>query len=564
MKLSNSYFFTFRENQKDEDSTSSNLLVRSGMVKKAGSGIYYFLPLGYRVLKKIETIIREEMNKTGAQELLMPSLLPEDVYVASGRKEAFGNDMFSLKDRYQRNYVLGPTHEEMFVYAAKDFIHSYKDMPVCLYQMANKYRDEPRPRYGLIRVREFIMKDAYSFDKDDISLEDSYQKMYKAYQNIFDRIGLDYRIVKASTGAMGGILSEEFQALSDIGEDTIVLCNSCDYSSNLEISDSKKDSFSFLEEELNYELFHTPGVGKIKDLVDLGLDVSRLVKTLIYRADDKFVACLVRGNREVNEYKVSKMLQAKELTLAIAEEVFSLTGATIGYVGPIGLDIPILVDEEVLDMKNFLVGANQTDYHYIQVNLKDFSYTEAGNIRLTQEGDICPVCGGNLTFKKSIEVGNTFKLGTKYSESLGLFYKDENNQDKPVVMGCYGIGLGRVLASLVEQKHDDNGIIFPLEVAPYSVSIVLIDPNNEEMSNVASSLYQKFQEANIDVLLDDRMERPGVKFKDMDLIGIPIRITVGKKIGDGLVEMKLRNSDTIVDYSIDEVYSEVLKLVNHM
>ncbi|MBE6147468.1 MAG: proline--tRNA ligase [Firmicutes bacterium] len=564
MKLSNSYFFTFRENQKDEDSTSSNLLVRSGMVKKAGSGIYYFLPLGYRVLKKIEGIIRDEMNKTGAQELLMPSLLPEDVYVASGRKEAFGNDMFSLKDRYQRNYVLGPTHEEMFVYAAKDYIHSYKDMPVCLYQIANKYRDEPRPRYGLIRVREFIMKDAYSFDKDDISLEESYQKMYKAYQNTFDRVGLDYRIVKASTGAMGGILSEEFQALSDIGEDTIVLCDSCSYSSNLEISDSKMVVSSVDEKEDDYQLFHTPGVGKIKDLVDLGLDVSRLVKTLIYRADDKFVACLVRGNREVSEDKVKKFLSVKELTLATSEEVLSLTSASIGYVGPIGLDIAVLVDEEVLSMKNFLVGANKTDYHYIQVNLKDFNYIEAGNIRLTQEGDICPVCGGKLTFKKSIEVGNTFKLGTKYSESLGLFYKDENNQDKPVVMGCYGIGLGRVLASLVEQKHDDNGIIFPMEVAPFTVSIVLINPNNQEMSNIALSLYQKLQEVGIDVVLDDRDERPGVKFKDMDLIGVPIRITVGKKVNDGLVELKLRTEDVSSDCRIEDIYSEVLKLVNHM
>lgn len=557
MKLRNSFFLTLKENQKEEDSKSGNLLVRSGMIKKAGNGIYYFLPLGLKVVKKIENIIREEMNKTGAEELIMPSLLPEDVYVASGRRDVFGNDMFSLKDRYNREYVLGPTHEEMFVAVAKDVIHSYKDMPINLYQIANKYRDEPRPRYGLIRVREFVMKDAYSFDIDEENLEISYQKMYKAYQNIFDRIGINYKIVKASTGAMGGLLSEEFQAITDIGEDIIVLCDTCDYSSNLEIATCIKSTTPYNEDKKETQLLHTPDICTIESLKEFGIDIDHMVKTLIYKAENKFYACLVKGNREINELKLCNILNTKEISLADIEEVELLTNAKIGFAGPIRLDLPIIMDEEILDMKNFLVGANKTDYHYINTNLEDFKYDVIGDIKNVQENDTCSQCGGKLEFKKGIEIGNTFKLGTKYSHSLGLTYLDSNNQQHPVVMGCYGIGVGRILAAIVEQTSDENGLILPKIIAPYQVAIVLININDEKQKMYAEKLYQELTDKSVEVILDNRDIRPGVKFKDMDLIGIPLKITIGSKIEEGCVEYKERSSNNVEIISVNEIVNKV-------
>ncbi len=561
MKLKENYFFTMRENSKDEETISGNLLVRSGMIKKAGSGIYYYLPLGLRVIKKIEKIVREEMNKTGAQELIMPSLLPEDVYVKSGRRDNFGNDMFGLKDRYGRNYVLGPTHEEMFVEVARDFVKSYKDMPINLYQIANKYRDEPRPRYGLIRVREFIMKDAYSFDRDLEGLDLAYKKMFDAYKKIFDRMDIDYKIVKASTGVMGGLLSEEFQAITDIGEDVVVLCDKCDYSSNIEITEliPRKNK---REKEQKLEMIKTPNIGTIDDLVNnYHIPVEKMAKTLIYKVDDKFYACMVKASREVNEYKLQKLLKAKEISLAEAIDVERITHAKVGFAGPIGLEIPIIIDNEIAEMQNFLVGANKSDYHYINVNMKDFKYDLKADIANVLEGDICPVCGGHLYFKKGIEIGNTFKLGTKYSESLGLTYLDEQNNAKPVVMGSYGIGVGRILASIVEQKHDENGIVLPMNIAPYQVAIVLISNKDSEQVQIANDIYEKLNSKNVEVILDDRDERPGVKFKDMDLIGIPIRITIGKKISDGLVELKLRQENTSKDVEISKICDLVSDMI---
>jgi len=559
MKLKNNYFFTMKENVKDEETVSANLLMRAGMLKKAGSGIYYFLPMGLRVIRKIENIVREEMNNIGSSELVMPSLLPEEVYVNSGRREIFGDDMFSLTDRANRKYVLGPTHEELFVEVARDVINSHKDMPVSLYQMANKYRDEPRSRFGLIRTREFVMKDAYTFDKDYEGLDKAYNLMFNAYKNIFDRVGINYTIVTATSGAMGGILSEEFQALTDIGEDILVICDKCGLSSNIEIC-SCNDKYEISNEELKEkELLHTPNCGTIQELFDgYGIVAEKTVKTMIYKANNKFYAILVRGDRDVNEYKVSQLLGVNDLEMASFEEDEMITNARVGFAGPIGLDVTIVVDNEVMGMKNFVVGANKTDYHYINVNLGDFKQDIVGDVRNITETDICPVCGEKLSFKKGIEVGNTFKLGTKYSEKLNLMYADENNKLQPVVMGCYGIGIARILASVIEQNHDENGMILPKAIAPFDVVIVIANTKDEDQVNAANKLYEELKVKNIDVLLDDRDIRAGGKFKDMDLLGIPNRITVGKKINEGIVEFKRRTDESFEEVSIDEIINTII------
>ncbi len=562
MKLKDSFFYTIREDVKDEESISGKLLVKSGMIKKTSNGIYMYMPLGLKTLEKIKTVIRKHMNEAGASELLMPCLLPEEIYIASGRRENFGSNMFTLKDRYNRAYSLGPTHEELFVEAAKMKIKSYKDMPFNIYQIGNKYRDETRPRYGLIRVREFFMKDAYSFDTDLETLDVSYQKMFEAYKRIFDEIGIDYKIVRADTGAMGGLLSEEFQAVTDIGEDILVLCPSCDYASNIEVSECVENKPETKEALLPKELIETKGHGTVEQLVHfLDISADKVVKTLIYQAGDKFYACMVAGDREINELKLSKLLNVAEVTLADYEDVKRITNAEIGFAGPIGLNIPIIIDHDVLHMHNFLVGANKTDYHYINVNVSDFSYDMVADIKNVKEGDACPKCGAPLLFKKGIEIGNTFKLGTKYSESLHLEYLDNNNELHPVVMGCYGIGLGRIFAATIEQNNDENGIIWPLSIAPYQVAIVLINDKDEKQVEVANTLYKALTKEGIDVLLDDRDERPGVKFKDMDLIGIPIRITVGKKVAEDFVEWKMRKEDTSTDVRIEEVLSRIKEMV---
>lgn len=554
MKLKNTYFFTKREDSKDEESVSANLLVRAGMIKKAGSGIYYFLPLGLRVIRKIEEIVREEMNKIGSQELVMPQLLPEEVYIASGRRENFGSSMFALKDRFDRSYVLGPTHEEMFVEVAREVIKSHKDMPISLYQMANKYRDEPRSRYGLIRTREFIMKDAYTFDKDEEGLDKAYQLMFSAYKNIFDRIGLNYKIVTASCGVMGGTLSEEFQAVCDIGEDTLVLCDKCGYATNIEVCECVYKEKEAEEAYEDKKLLYTPNVGTIKDLEDnFNIKADKTVKTLIYKADGRFVAVMIRGDHEVNEEKVARLLGAKEFEMASIEEDEEVTGAKVGFAGPIGLDIEIIMDNEILNMRNFLVGANKTDYHYVDVNLRDFKYDRVADVRNVTENDVCPKCGAKLTFKKGIEVGNTFKLGMKYSESMDLYFTDEENKLKPVVMGCYGIGVARILAACVEQNYDDFGMILPKEIAPYEVAIVIANTKDEEQVKLANKIYDRLTKKGVEVLLDDRDERAGVKFKDMDLIGIPKRIVVGKKANEKIVEYKLRTDSVVTEYSYTDI-----------
>lgn len=562
MKLKNSFFYTIREDIKDEDSISGKMLVKSGMIKKTASGIYMFMPLGLKVKQKVEDIIREEMNKADASEVTMPLLIAGEIFEKSGRRHAFGDDMFSLNDRYKRDYILGPTHEELFVMAAKEKIKSYKDMPFNLYQIGNKYRDETRPRYGLIRTREFTMKDAYSFDIDKEHTKISYDKMAKAYNNMFDRMDIDYRVVKADTGAMGGRLSEEYQAVSEIGEDVLVLCDKCDFASNIEIAEVKGKTF---EEEApkEMELVHTPGVHTIDEIVEfLNINPDKAVKTLVCNVDGEIIFVLVRGNRELNDTKLRKLLSANSVEMATEEELKTITDASFGSLGPINVKAKIVIDNEVSTMSNFVVGANKTDYHYINVNLNDFEIYKTGDIINIEEGDTCPCCGGTIYFKKGIEIGNIFDLGTKYSESLGLYYLDENNKQKLVDMGCYGIGTARCIAAIIEQHHDEKGIIWPLEVAPYVVSIVLINQKDKTMNKVANDLYNDLNAKKIDTLLDDRDERAGVKFNDMELIGIPIRITVGKKASEGIVELKTRDGKIDTECKIEEVISTIEKLIN--
>ena len=561
MKLKNSFFYTIREDIKDEESISGNLLSRSGMIKKSSSGIYIYMPLGYKVLKNIENIIREEMDEINSSELLMPTLIQEEVYASTNRIDSFGNSMFKLNDRNDKKYCLGPTHEELFTLTAKNMVKSFKDLPFSLYQIQNKFRDEARPRYGLIRVREFLMKDAYSFDKDLQGLDVSYNAMYNAYKKIFARLGIDYRIVKADTGAMGGILSEEFQALSDIGEDTLVFCENCDFASNLEVCESIVSDKESAEKKLEKDLIETPNVKSIEDVSNFLHEApSKLVKSLIYNIDGKLYLILLKGDSEVNLIKLSRLMNTEKIEMASDSEIYKLNTVK-GFVGPIGLDLPIIMDSEVSTMVNFVVGANKKDYHYKNVNLDDFKVDIISDIRNVKEGDMCPKCAAKLRLKKGIEIGNTFKLGDKYSRSLDLMYTDSNNTLQPVIMGSYGIGIGRCLSAIVEQSHDDKGIIWPINIAPYKVAIVIADTNNTDQIEAANHLYKEFREANIDVILDDRNERIGVKFNDMDLIGIPIRITIGKKTDEHICELKLRNSDEITEISIFDVLYKVQDII---
>ncbi len=471
MRLKNSYFFTLRENSKDEDSTSGNLLVKAGFIKKTSAGIYMMLPLGLKVENKIEDIIRKHMNKAGGQEVKMPALIASEYYENSGRLQGFGPSIFKLKDRTGKDMVLGPTHEELFAYASKSMIRSYKDMPFNLYQIQTKFRDEPRARFGLIRVKEFVMKDAYSFDVDEAGLDVSYQKMFNAYKDIFDEIGIDYRIVKADTGIMGGLLSEEFQAITPIGEDSVIYCD-CGYSSNEEVAEliSKEST----EEEKELQEVATPHAKTIEEVCSyLNIDQKNTAKALLMNINDELVVFFIRGDRELNENKVCKLLNCSEVNFA-DDRLIATSNAVPGFTGPVNLNAKIVVDREVMNMRNFCVGANKEGYHYINVNPKDFKADVVGDISNVKDGDICPICGKPLKMTKGIEVGNTFKLGTKYSKALDLHFLNSSNKEEDVWMGSYGIGVGRTMAAVVEQNHDENGIIWPTNIAPLTCAIVMI------------------------------------------------------------------------------------------
>ena len=561
MRLKNSYFYSVRENVKDEDSISGNLLVRGSFIKTS-SGIYMYLPLGLKVLKNIENIVREEMDNSGSEEVMMPALISEEYFEKSGRNNAFGKEMFRLEDRFNKKYALGPTHEELFALAGTMKVRSFKDLPFNLYQIQTKYRDEARARYGLIRVREFLMKDAYSFDKDEKGLEDSYNTMYNTYKKIFGRLKINYKVVKADTGKMGGSLSEEFQAVTDIGEDTIVLCDKCDFASNIEVCSSMIMETESKEKNLEKDLIYTPDAKTIEEVSNyLNETKNKFVKTLIYNIDGKLYAVLIKGDSTVNEDKLAKVMNAENVEVASSDEVKKYVKTELGFVGPIDINIPIIMDNEVEVMANFIVGSNKKDYHYKNVNINDFNIDFKGDIRNVKEGDACPECGGKLYFKKGIECGNLFKLGTKYSEKYDLKYLDKENNLIPVQMGSYGIGIGRCLAAIVEQNNDENGIIWPMSVAPYKVAIVVIDTLNIDQMDAANHLYKELLDAGIETILDDRDVRPGVKFNDLDLIGIPIRITIGKKIIEHLVEVKKRNEEETFEKSVFDIIYTIQDII---
>lgn len=560
MKLKNSFFYTIRDDIKDEDSISGNLLVRGGMIKKEASGVYMFMPMGLRVKRKIENIIRDEMNKSGALEVSMPALIPSEIFKKSGRYDSFGHDMFKLKDRNNRDFCLGPTHEELFVLAGLEKIKSYRDMPFNIYQFQDKFRDEARPRYGLIRTREFTMKDAYSFDVDSKAADISYDKMTVAYNNSFNRMGIKYNIVRADTGLMGGELSEEFQAITEIGEDIVVLCDKCDFSSNIEVAKVKPRSYDKKrkKEKEMVQTFENKTIEEVSKF--LNVPVKDIVKTLAYDIDGEIYFVLIRGDRELNETKLQKLFNASYVNMADEISLMSVTDAKFGSLGPIDVDVKIVADNEILEMTNFVTGANAIGYHFINVNTDDFEIYKSGDLVNIKENDECPNCEGKIYFKKGIEIGNLFKLGTKYSEALGLSYLDENNNLKPVYLGSYGIGIARCMAAIAEQNNDEHGLIWPVSVAPYTVCIVPVNTKDDDINKLSEELYNKFNE-KLDVLLDDRDERAGVKFKDMDLIGIPFKIVVGKKAKEGIVELKSRDGSIDMEVPGDLVLEKVLELL---
>ncbi|KUK10535.1 MAG: Proline--tRNA ligase [Clostridia bacterium 41_269] len=572
IKLRASEYFTptLREIPSEAEIPSHQLLLKAGMVRKAAAGIYTYLPMGYRVIEKIMKIIREEMNKAGGQELLLPILQPAGIWKESGRWDVYGEEMFRLKDRHGRDFCLGPTHEEIITILVRTEVSSYKQLPLLLYQIQNKYRDEKRPRFGPIRGREFIMKDLYSFDRDEAGMKRSYEKMYQAYINVFNRCGLKYKIVEADTGAIGGNKSHEFIALADTGEAEIVYCDKCDYAANVEIAPCKPSPPKAVKNVSfnNKELVHTPGLQSIEEVSQyLKIDPEYMIKSLIYEADGEIICVLIRGDRQINEIKLKNKLGCSNLYLA-EENDFSKYNIVKGYVGPLGLkdknNIKIIADLEIPLMDYAVVGANRKDYHYVGVNpQRDIDIDEILDIRFVEEGEPCPNCSGTLHKTRGIEVGQIFQLGDKYSDALNAVFTDENGKAQKILMGCYGIGVSRTMAAAIEQNHDKDGIIWPISIAPFHVVIIPVSEKDEKMMNAAEKIYKDLNSLGIEVMLDDRDERAGVKFKDADLIGYPYRITVGKKtISDNTVDVKSRLSGEEVTVKLNEVGSYIKSLIS--
>lgn len=565
MRQSQLFANTLREAPTEAEVASHRLLLRAGFIRQLAAGIYTHMPLGWRVLRNVERILREELENAGAQELLMPVLQPTELWKASGRYDAYGPELIRLTDRHQREFALGPTHEEVITVLVKNEISSYRRLPVTLYQIQTKFRDERRPRSGLLRSREFLMKDAYSFDTTWDGLDRSYHAMYDAYHRIFKRCGLTFRAVEADAGTIGGEGgTHEFMALADIGEDTIAVCSSCGYAANVEKATSKEDRICGAGNNIPlYEKIHTPGVHTIEQLTQhLLIKPVDVIKTLIYLADGNPVAVLVRGDHEVNEIKLKNALGVDTLVLADAETTETVTGAAVGFAGPIGLLIPLLADESVVRMEVGVAGANESDYHVKNVVPgRDFQVDRVGDFRKVKEGEACSRCEeGRLQFVKGIEVGHVFKLGTKYSEALSARYLDANGKEQPIIMGCYGIGVSRIVSAIVEQHHDERGIVWPAAVAPYLVHLIPVSIKDEMQRKVAEDLYDTLRQKGIDVLLDDRDERAGVKFNDSDLIGIPIRIVVGKDVINGNVEYIERCGNNKQLLSIEEALGRIKNL----
>lgn len=564
MRYSNLFAPTLREVPAEAEIASHQLMLRAGLMRKVASGVYTYLPLGWRTIDKISDIVREEMNHASAQELMFPIIQPAELWQKSGRWDVYGDELWRVKDRHGRDFCLGPTHEEVATNLILNEVKSYKQLPLMIYQIQNKYRDERRPRFGLMRGREFIMKDCYSFDRDDAALDISYHLMYDAYVNIFNRCGLDFRPVKADNGAIGGSSSHEFMVLADSGEAEILYCDACDYAANVEIADCAKAE-NAKEEQLPLEKVLTPECRTIVDVAEfLQMDATKTMKALFYMADEKPVLIFVRGDRMMNEIKVQNHLGATLFYMGTEEDLQN-TGLVQGFIGPCNQKVRVLIDQEVAESANLCCGANEEGYHLKNANFgRDFE-GEIGQFRLVEAGERCPVCGGILQSARGIEVGQVFKLGTKYSILMEASYLDENGKAKPFVMGCYGIGVGRTMAAAIEQNHDENGIVWPKAIAPFQVIIVPVSEKSERQMAVANELYAALAERGVEVLLDDRAERAGVKFKDADLIGIPLRITVGdKSLDQGLLEYKERKSGESGSISAANSVFEVLRLLEQI
>jgi len=567
MRYSELLLPTLKETPTEAEVISHRLLLRAGFIRKLSSGIYTYLPLGLAAIRKVEQIVREEMNRAGAQELLMPMVQPADLWKESGRWEKYGPELLRFIDRHDRESCLGPTHEEVITDLVRREIHSYRDLPVNLYQIQTKFRDEIRPRFGLMRGREFIMKDGYSFDASEKGAEITYQKMYDAYHRIFKRCGLSFRAVEADTGTIGGSFSHEFMVLADTGEDTLVICKNCSYAANMEKAAVQQPEKPGEDAELlPLQKVETPGKKKVEVVCDfLGITPDQLVKTMIYIADGEPVAVLVRGDHEVQPVKLKNMLGVVDVELADDKQIYDITGVPSGYIGPVGLEIPVAADQEVAVMVNFTIGANEKNFHLQNANLpRDFKVFQVADLRQVTGEDRCPSCGGLLELTKGIEVGHIFKLGDSYSKALNATFQDNNSEEQNFVMGCYGIGVSRTVAAAIEQNHDEHGIIFPLPLAPLQAIILNLDPKNEEISAAAESFYSRLQGEGLEVLLDDRDERPGIKFKDADLIGIPYRITIGKRfLQQGEVEIRTRTNGVTQSLPPDAAMAAVVSAIRN-
>lgn len=568
MLMSKLFFETLRDDPTDADIISHKLMIRASLMRKLVAGIYSFLPLGFRVIKKVEDIIREEMNKSGAQELLMPALQPKELWEETGRWKVYGPELMRLKDRNGRDFCLGPTHEEIITDLVKNHIKSYRQLPINLYQIQTKFRDETRPRFGVIRAREFIMKDAYSFGKNEQDLNEEYEKMYQTYTNIFKRCGLNFRAVEATTGAIGGDVSHEFIVLTEAGEEVIFYCSSCNYAANKEKAESRIQDTEYRipdEEMKTPKKIYTPNIKTVEQLTSfLNITPDRLLKTLIYKTDKEIIAALIFGDDELNEVKLQKLLDDTTVEMADPLTIEKITQSAVGFAGPMGLNITIVADKKIPLGKNFITGANKTNYHLINVNIgRDFTMNKIGDITFAKVGEKCPRCEkGKLLSCRGIEVGQIFKLGTKYSQALKCIFSEVDGKDYSIIMGCYGIGITRTVAAIIEQNNDESGIIWPLSVAPYQVIVIPVNSNNSEQFNTAKEIYNNLRGEKIETLFDDREVRPGVKFKDADLIGIPIKVIVGDKfIQNAKVEIKLRKDKKAYLENPEEAIGKIKELI---
>lgn len=561
MKQSKLLIPTLKEVPSDAEAISHQLMLRGGYIKQITAGMYAYLPLAYRVLRNIETIIREEMENIDAAEMLVPAALPAELWQQTGRYETYGPNLFKFQDRHERDFILGPTHEETFTTIVRDAVKTYKKLPITLYQIQTKYRDENRPRFGLLRGREFIMKDAYSFHAEEESLDKTFRDMDSAYTNVFNRVGLNFRSIIGDAGAMGGNNSKEFMAIAPIGEDTVVYSDESDYAANLEMAQNKRTMPKSHETLGELQKVATPGAKTIDEVAEfLGSSADREIKTLLFIADEKPVVVLMHGNDEVNEVKLKNYLSCDFLRPAEEDEARKYLGAGFGSLGPVGVseEIEILADLDVENMANASVGANEDGFHYLNANLgRDFSVTHFADFRTVQEGEISPDGKGRLKFTRGIEIGHIFKLGTRYSKDLDAVVLDENGRQLPIIMGCYGIGVSRLLSAIVEQHSDENGIVWPRSIAPFDVHVIPVNVKKEEQVELSEKVSELLENAGYKVLVDDRKERPGVKFADSDLIGIPARITVGKKAAEGIVEIKLRRTGETLEVKLDELLNSL-------